>query len=316
MTTGNQDGYNLASPPTCNGDSGDGVGWHNLAKEWEEWNVKTLMRMGRPLVLAFVVGLLAAGCTFGPTETRDDSFAVGGSVKLVVDSENGSIEVRTGPDDEVRVQATLRGADRIEYEASQDGATITVTSRRTRRVLFGLGSGTDLVITTPALTDVDLETSNGRIELQGIHGSGSLKTSNGRIVLEDVMGDFDGHTSNGSITIDTMEGSARIHSSNGRVTVTDMIGEVDVETSNGRISFSGEMTPGGRNRLVTSNGDVIVELLGTPSVSLDASTSNGNVRSDLPVLVTEMKEKELTGTIGNGEADLDILTSNGDVTIK
>jgi DUF4097 and DUF4098 domain-containing protein YvlB len=262
------------------------------------------------------VGLLAAGCSLGPTETREDSFVVGESVRLVVDSDSGYIEIKSGPDNEVHIQATLRGANRIEYEVKQDGNTITVTSRKTRRVLFGPAPVTDLVITAPTQTDVDLETSNGRIELQGTHGSGTLRTSNGRIVLEDVVGDFVGDTSNGSITIDTMEGSARIHSSNGRADLRQMIGEVDVETSNGRIFFSGEMVPGGKNRLTTSNGDVTVELRGTPSVNLDASTSNGDVTSDLPILVTEMKKKELSGTIGDGEATLYIRTSNGDVTIR
>lgn len=278
--------------------------------------MKMLMRISRFMAVVLAVGLLAAGCTFGPTETRDESFAIGGSVRLVVDSENGSIEVMTGSDSDVRVQATLRGADRIEYEANQDGNTITVSARRARRVLFGFGSGTDLVITVPTDTDVDLETSNGRIELQGVTGAGSLMTSNGRIVLEDVVGDFVGDTSNGSITIDTLEGSARLHTSNGKVDLRDVIGEVDIESSNGRISFSGEMIPGGRNRLVTSNGSVKVELRGEPSVSLDAATSNGDVSSELPILVTVMREKELIGTIGEGAADLYIRTSNGDVTIR
>ena len=278
--------------------------------------MKILMRISRLVAMVLAVGLIATGCSFGPTETRDDSFTVGGSVRLVVDSENGSIEVVAGSDNDVHVQATLRGADRIEYEAMQDGDTITVTARRTRRVLFGFGSGADFVVTVPANAEVDLETSNGRIELRGTTGAGSLRTSNGRIVLEDVVGDFVGATSNGSITIDSMEGSARIHTSNGRVDLREVIGEVDVETSNGRISFSGDMTPGGRNRLVTSNGNVNVELSGTPSISLDASTRNGDVNSELPILVTVMKEKELSGTIGDGEADLYIRTSNGDVTIR
>jgi DUF4097 and DUF4098 domain-containing protein YvlB len=275
-----------------------------------------LMRLGRSAATVLAVGLLLAGCTLGPTETREDRFTVAGPVQLVADSQNGRIEVEAGPDNEVYVQATLRGADRLEYEVRQEGDTITVTSRRTRRVLFGFGAGTDLVITVPASTVVDLETSNGRIELTGIHGSGSLDTSNGKIILEDVVGDFVGDTSNGSITIDGMEGSARLRTSNGGVDVQDVIGEFDIETSNGRIAFSGELLPGGRNRLDTSNGRVEVELQGIPSVNLDASTSHGDVTSELPILVTVMKEKELTGTIGNGEADLRIRTSNGDITIR
>ncbi len=49
----------------------------------------------------------------GPTETRDDSFSVGASPVLVVTSENGSIDVETGPAGTIRVLATLRNAPRV-----------------------------------------------------------------------------------------------------------------------------------------------------------------------------------------------------------
>ena len=266
------------------------------------------------MALLLVVGLLVAGCALGPTETRDDSFVVGDSVRLIVDSLNGSIEVTAAAVGEVRVQATIRGANRIEYEVAQNGDTITASARKTGWALFG-GGGVSLVIAVPPQADVELETSNGSILLSGVEGSGSLETSNGTIVLEDVKGDFDGDTSNGSITINGLEGSARFDTSNARVELRQVVGEVDVETSNGRIFYSGDMIPGGRNRLVTSNGDVNVELHGTPSLDLDASTSKGRVTSEFPILVTLMKERELTGTIGAGEADLFIRTSNASVNV-
>ncbi len=59
-----------------------------------------------------------------------------------------------------------------------------------------------------------------------------------------------------------------------------------------------------------------MELTGTPSVHLDASTSNGEVKCALPILATKTDTDHLIGTIGAGEADLYIETSNGDVTIK
>jgi DUF4097 and DUF4098 domain-containing protein YvlB len=76
------------------------------------------------------------------------------------------------------------------------------------------------------------------------------------------------------------------------------------------------MTAGTRSRLVTSNGKVDVELLGTPSVSLDAKTSNGVVTCELVITATLNKESHIVGTIGAGEAELYIRTSNGDVTIR
>ncbi|MCK4698129.1 MAG: DUF4097 family beta strand repeat protein [Dehalococcoidia bacterium] len=278
------------------------------------------IRLTLPFIMAVVmaIALLAAtGCTAwtaGPTETRDDSFTVTGPVTLVVNSENGKIEVNAGSDDVVRVVAILRGVNRIDYEVSQDGNTITVDAEITGGWFDS--AEVDITITAPANSDVELETSNGAIELHGIEGTGTLKTSNGMIVLQNVKGDFDGRTSNGRIEVDTMEGTGYFRTSNGRMDLQGVTGEVDAETGNGNIAFSGDLTAGGNNRLVTGNGNVAVELLGTPSVSLDASTGNGDVTCELEITATTTGDEHLVGTIGAEEADLYIHTSNGNVTIR
>jgi DUF4097 and DUF4098 domain-containing protein YvlB len=59
-----------------------------------------------------------------------------------------------------------------------------------------------------------------------------------------------------------------------------------------------------------------VELQGKPSVVLDAETSNGKVTSELPILATVTSKERLVGKIGEGEAELYIRTSNGDITIR
>ena len=271
------------------------------------------IKLALPLVAVMVMAitlLAAAGCTAGSTETRDDSFSFNGTATLVVNNDNGWIKVNTGTDNEVRVQATLRGIDRIDYEVSQDGNTITVLSEIDQG-WFISNVGVDITITTPVNTDVELETSNGAIELNGIEGTGTLRTSNGEIVLENVKGDFEGETSNGKIEVETLEGTAFLRTSNGGLDLKGVTGEVDAETSNGGISYSGDMIAGGDNRLITSNGNVDVELLGTPSIKLDASTSNGDITT-----ATITSDDHLVETIGDGEADLYIKTSNGDVTIR
>ena len=260
--------------------------------------------------------LIATGCSIGPTEYRDDSFTVGVSPTVVVNSENGSIEINAGTDNEVRVEATLTDAPRVQYEISQDGDTITIDAKISKEWWFFGSAAADIAITAPAGTYVDIDTSNGAVELHGMEGAGTLRTSNGKIVLKDVKGDYDGTTSNGAIEIGTMEGTCVISTSNGSVDLWDVKGEVEVESSNGEIWFSGEMTAGTRSRLVTSNGKVDVELFGTPSVSLDAKTSNGVVTCELVITATLTREDHLVGTIGAGEAELYIRTSNGDVTIR
>jgi len=274
-------------------------------KGMRPWMATLVSAVG--VVLLGATLFLAAGCgdieinlgsdTDEPVETRDDSFSVGSSPRLVVDSFNGRITVNPGSDNTIRVQATLRRADKIDYQVSQDGDTVSVEARQKGRTI-GRSPGADIEITAPSSTRVELRTSNGMIELRGMEEAGTLRTSNGKIVVENVRSELTARTSNGSIEVTSFEGS------------------VDLETSNGSIRFTGELTPGGRNKMTTSNGSVTVSLQGTPSVRLDATTSNGTVTSKLPVLTTSTGDHHLAGTIGDGEAELTIHTSNGSVTIQ
>jgi len=280
------------------------------------WN--TFLHLTLITLIIASVGLLLfmnAGCSIGPTETREDSFAITGQPRIVIKSENGNIEVNAGSGNEVLIEANLRDAPRVSYEVSQTGDIITVDVKVGRHWWFWGMGGADITVKTPVETTLELNTSNGFIELHGIKGSGWIESSNGRLVLDDVKGDFEGRTSNGRIEVEAMEGSAFLRTSNGSVNIKTSSGEFDVQTSNGSISFDGNMTAGGSNRLVTSNGNVDVRLLGTPSVVLDAETSNGDVSSELPILATVTKEDRLVGEIGLGEADLYIRTSNGNVAI-
>ncbi len=267
------------------------------------------------VLLAFLTAACSAGFT-GPNETRDDSFVVGESPRVVVRGGNGRIIVKPGTDGTVRVQAILRKPDDVEYEIRQDGDTISVEAKEKSRGIFNFGEspGADIEITAPSNTRVELRTSNGRVEVYGMHQSGTVRTSNGKIVMEDVMGDFD------------------ISTSNGAVTITLASGTFDVETSNGRIEFDGELAPGGNNRMTTSNGSVEIKLQGTPSVKLDASTGNGSVTTRLPILTTSVgnnrndsgfpfpwwseTRENVVGTIGDGDAELLVRTFNGSVTIQ
>jgi hypothetical protein len=232
-----------------------------------------------------------------PVEVRDDSFDVGSSPRLVVDSFNGWITVSTGSDNAIQVHATLRRADKIDYQVNQDGNTVSVEARQRERTT-GRSPGADIEVAAPSSTKVELRTSNGTVEVRGMEESGTVRTSNGKVVVEYVKGDWDAETSNGSVVVSAFRGT------------------IALETSNGSIAFSGELMPGSRNEMRTSNGSVTVTLQGTPSVRLDATTSNGTVSSKLPIMATSAGDNHLAGTIGGGEAELTIHTSNGSVTVQ
>jgi hypothetical protein len=237
--------------------------------------------LGSLTVLILFVAIVACIPTFaGETETRDDTFSVGATPKIVVSSDNGQIDVVTGNEGIVNVKASIRRPDYVDYGVVQEGDTVRVEARVSSLRGFGPDPGADIIVTLPADTNVDLRTSNGDIEVVDIQNSGKLRTSNRRISLENVKG------------------------------------ESEVNTSNGDIGFRGEMTAGGMNQLTTSNGSVEVTLLGEPSVKLDATTSNGEIICKLPIVATESGVERLVGVVGGGDAVLVIKTSNGSITVQ
>jgi len=252
-------------------------------------------------VLAAALAVACSGSITGTVETRDDRFVVAGSPRIVVKSGNGRIVVNPGPDGTVRVQATLKKPDGLEYETNQEGDIITIEVIEKSRGIFNIvdSPGADIEITAPSSTMVELRTSNGAVEVFGMRRSGNIHTSNGKVVMQDVAGNFEISTSNGSVKITLASGT------------------FDVETSNGRIDFDGDLVSGGDNRMRASNGSVDIKLRGTPSVKLDASTSNGSVDTRLPILTTSPGDPHrLVGTIGTGDAELFVETSNGSVVIR
>ncbi len=149
------------------------------------------------LVGLVLVSLLAC---FIETEVREDSFVVGGSPQLMVRSENGSISVETGGTGVIQVTTTIKNPANVEYRAVQNGNTVEVAADVKGEInLFRGGGGADVRVVVPENIDLNLETSNGAIEVEGVQVTAlaSLESSNGRVTLKDFSGDVKIRTSNG-----------------------------------------------------------------------------------------------------------------------
>jgi hypothetical protein len=111
------------------------------------------------IVCTVLLLLLNAGCSIGPTESREDDFIVTGQPRIIINSENGNIEVHAGSGNEVLIEATLRDAPKVEYEGNQTGDIITVDVKVGRHWWFRGMGGADITVTTPAATTLELNTS-------------------------------------------------------------------------------------------------------------------------------------------------------------
>lgn len=241
------------------------------------------------LVLLGTMSLVACA----PTEIRTNTFSVGASPAVNLEVGNGNVSLVVAQEGEIIVTAELRKPDSIEYNISQDGDLITVEIK-TRS-----GSRADVTVTLPRNTEFNISSGNGNIEVTDVQAPGIVNHGNGDITLNDVTGQFIFNNGNGDITVNNATGSFLFNN------------------GNGNIRLQGELVCDSSSVINIGNGSVTVELSGSPSVALDLEIQeSGNIIVDLPVTVSEQSDYNLIGTIGNGEALLEVNIGNGDITVK
>lgn len=231
-----------------------------------------VLRSRRWLWIGGLAGLLLAGCTASAdgctfsmgnreapeTVVQEDTFQVSGPPRLVVEIRNGDITVRSsGGAGEVRVTATIKDPDKVEYQTGQNGDTVSVSANFSSGIS---NARVDVEVAAPEKAQLELETSNGSITLSDIDGSVSAKTSNGGITFA------------GSLE---PESQNSLRTSNGDVDVTlvNTRGvKLDAETGNGKISSELPITITGR-----SDNDQLTGVIGDGSGSLTIRTRNGDI---------------------------------------
>jgi DUF4097 and DUF4098 domain-containing protein YvlB len=191
-------------------------------------------------------------------------------------------------------------------------------------------SGGDIRV-TEVRGPVDMQTSGGDVRAEQVEGDTRLNTSGGDIDVARVTGNLDAKTSGGYIHLSDVSGKVLARTSSGNVIANGIRGDSELKTSGGDI----RATIDGRIAAHTSGGDVTAELVGAnrgisvtssggdltvrvpkdTTGSLNAATSGGSVRTELPVTTTELGEHKLTGTINGGGNEIYARTSGGSIKV-
>ncbi|HKS55963.1 MAG TPA: DUF4097 family beta strand repeat-containing protein [Steroidobacteraceae bacterium] len=194
----------------------------------------------------------------------------------------------------------------------------------------GKTSGGDIKV-TELRGPVEMQTSGGDIRAEQIEGNTRLGTSGGDVDVARLTGDLDAKTSGGYIHLSDISGKVVARTSSGNVIASGIRGDSDLKTSGGdiRATIDGKIaahTSGGNvtaeligaNRGISvssSGGDLVVRVPKDTAGALDASTSGGSVRTDIPVTTTEMGEHKLTGTFNGGGNAIYARTSGGSIKV-
>jgi hypothetical protein len=219
---------------------------------------------------------------------------------------NGSISVKTHAGQDVIVETgshrgreperTIEGLHRLNLppngvEVEQDDNVITVR-------LNGEARNGSLILTVPVNTSLQLLSSNGAIDVDGVHGELDLTSHNGAITAMTVGGTVVADTHNGAlrVTMDRVDANKPIAftSYNGPIDVTlpaDFKANVKLRASQGEVytDFDVKLTP----------GQSITEPNNSPDGRFRVRTS-----------------QVFNGTINGGGTDASFTTYNGKILIR
>jgi len=219
-------------------------------------------------------------------------FTLPGRNVIAVDGgPNGGIDVVGWDRNDIRVLAMVQTWDRRSDDAEALASEIEVVTSGTIRAdgprgwrgRRNAGWSVSYRLMVPNRSNLDLESLNGGIGIEGVHGDIVFRATNGGIDLSRVGGDVRGGTTNGGIRVD-LEGDRW----DGR--------GLDVETTNGGVT-------------VTIPRDFRAELT--------TGTVNGGLQIDFPITIQgRINRRRLTTELNGGGPPIRVVTTNGGVTIR
>ncbi len=164
----------------------------------------------------------------------------------------------------------------------------------------------------------DLAVNNGfgPVEITNVRGNVNVATQNGRVELSDISGTATVSTSFGSVELRGIGGDTKVRTSFGSVFGSGLGGAIDVKNQNGAIRVSEVGAKCRPISLVTSFSSIRLTLPANASYTINARTSNGRISTALPITTKTLREDTLIGTIGNGGCPLELVNSNGAITIE
>lgn len=223
-------------------------------------------------------------------DSSDADYDVRAGAPISVETFNGAIRVHSGSDNRVHVTtkkyvATENDEDAravmasLNVEISHENGGLTLRAPNERR--DGVQVGIAFDITVPRSTDLTLLTTNG------------------------------------SIDVDDVRGNAKLHTTNGHIEVDRGAGSVDAETTNGAVRVAlQEVTPGRPLRFITTNGGITLDLPQNLGADIEASTTNGTIHSDLPLVTNDIERTRMSGRVNGGGIDVRVRTTNGSIVIR
>ncbi len=273
--------------------------------------------------------LAIAALILAPVQ-QDTTITVARGTRLEMNNRSGQIVVRTWSRNAVQVSAELSDNDRLQID--QGGGVLRVRNQPWRG-----NDNADFRLTVPAWMELDLQTTEGDITVQGSEARVDLRSVEGNVSVQGGRDFVSVHSVEGEITVAGAQARVEVNTVDGGIGLTDVkgdisasavdgditldgisSGEVEATTVDGDILYRGNIATSGRYRFDSHSGDVTLEVADPLNATLSISTFDGDFQSDWPVVLTGTHgmKKRFSFTIGNGSARIDMQSFDGDMRLR
>ncbi len=274
------------------------------------------------VILVLLLGVASAAWGGDYRLEKRLPLAAGGSFALR--SEASGARVRGGDGSEAMVLITSDRQDfaevfTVRFETPRPDRIEVVIERKSRGPaswFSGFHGRTDVEVTLPRSTAVEVSSSGGGIEISNLAGKVEAQSSGGGVQVADLGGAAKLSSSGGAIAAENVAGDLDASSSGGGVAIREAHGAVIAESSGGAVSvrFAAGNARGGS--LGSSGGGVDVYLDPAVGLEVDASSSGGSVDCALPLTVRgKISRTEVRGTLNGGGPVLKLRSSGGGIDI-
>lgn len=161
---------------------------------------------------------------------------------------------------------------------------------------------------------LEMTGQNSRIDARDVKGSADVTTSFGTVTLREIGGAARVTNANGAVQLSEVTGDTKVRTTFGSVVLKEVRGSIDVQNQNGAIVIS-EVAQCRPISLRTSFSTIKVELPATASYAINARTTYGRITSQIPIAGRTEGNDVLVGRIGGGDCKLELINSNGSITI-
>jgi len=240
----------------------------------------------KKLSMAFIIGLCIAGVMAAQEITGergdyklkyDKTFDVQAGGTLRISGVNGDIKVSAGRADKVTIFEEMdldvytrneaeEVLDHVRHAYRQDGNVVTIDGDNIRHADNRL-----FTVTVPDKFNLELATSGGDLEINGIGGNVKLHTLGGDVMAKDITGVVEVNTAGGDLVFTSISGQLHANTSGGDISMKEMLGECTVSTQGGDIEVRHATS---RLSLSSSGGDLSLNQIEGP---FDAKTMGGDI---------------------------------------